>query len=466
MVNKAFEQITGATQAMVIGKTDGDFMHADLAEGCRKTDEEIMKSSGQLQLEDVLVGEDGRKTYLESVKVPVKDPRGHLLGLVGVTRDVTARKQAEKTLRAAVSSALKEKARTEAVISAIGDGLLILDDEFKIVYQNEVLREMAGNLVGEICYKTVDERDFICEDCPVELSFKDGLIHRAERTRTTKDAAIHIEMTSSPLRDAFGKIIAVIEIVRDVTERKNTEEVLRRSHEELEILVNERTAELMVMNDQLRNFSMHLQNVRENERTSIAREIHDDLGQTLTALKMDLSFLRKRLPGDQMPVIEKAESMAGLIDTTIQSVKRISTELRPGILDHLGLCAAIEWQAREFEKRSGISCEIVFEPEEIELDKNRSTTVFRIFQETLTNVARHAKATKISVLLQEQTADLLLQIRDNGIGITESAKNDPKSLGLIGIRERVNYWGGSLSIDGTPDQGTTVTVQFPLDVQG
>jgi signal transduction histidine kinase len=239
--------------------------------------------------------------------------------------------------------------------------------------------------------------------------------------------------------------------------------VLRRSRDELEILVGERTAELTRMNDQLRNLSAHLRKAREDERTRISHEVHDELGQSLTALKIDLTFLRKMLPRDQKSVIEKAASMADLVEATIQSVKRISTDLRPGMLDHLGITAAIEWQAEEFAKRTGIPCRVASEPEEISLDKDRTTTVFRIFQETLTNVARHAEATKVTVLLRTQPDGLVLEVKDNGKGITESQVSDPKSLGLIGIRERVNDWGGSLTISGSRSQGTTMTVRIPLE---
>jgi signal transduction histidine kinase len=217
------------------------------------------------------------------------------------------------------------------------------------------------------------------------------------------------------------------------------------------------------MNDQLRNLSLHLEKAREDERTRIAREIHDDLGQSLTALKISLSILKKKLPEDQKTVIEKAKSMDDLVEASIQSVKRISTDLRPALLDHLGLTSAIQWQADEFGKRTGIPCTVVFDPEQLSLDRDRTTTVFRIFQETLTNAARHANATKLSVLLRIQGADLELQVEDNGRGITEHAISDPKSLGLIGIRERVNTWGGSLAISGSRNKGTTVTVRIPLE---
>ncbi len=381
-------------------------------------------------------------------------------------QNIAEREQAERRLTAAVISSEQEKAKTEAVIAAIGDGLVIVDRDFKVIYQNEVMKKMIGNLVGEICYKTGEGRQTICENCPVELSFRDGLVHRVERTRVQETATSHLDITSSPLRNSSGEIIAVIEMVRDITERKRAEEVLRRSRNELELLVADRTAELTRMNDQLRNLSLHLQNAREDERTRIAREIHDDLGQSLTALKIELTLLRKRLPIERKSINEKVASMADLVETTIQSVKRISTDLRPGILDHLGLPSAIEWQAEEFQKRTGIDCSVVFDPEQFSLDKDRTTTVFRIFQETLTNAARHAHATKVSVLLRMEAGVLTLQVKDNGKGISERDISDSKSLGLIGIRERVNNWGGLLAISGSKNKGTLVTVRIPLDRAG
>jgi PAS domain S-box-containing protein len=379
-----------------------------------------------------------------------------------LTLNINERKQAERMLTAAVAGSEQEKAKSDAVIAAIGDGLVIVDRNFKILYQNEVMRKMIGNLVGETCYKAGEGRQTICENCAVELSFRDGQVHRMEKARTLETGTIHMDITSSPLRDAAGEIVAVIEMVRDITERKLAEEVLRRYRNELEILVGERTAELTMMNYQLRNLSAYLQKAREEERTRISHEVHDELGQALTALKIDLSFLKKGLPRDQQAAVEKVVSMSDLVDATIQSVKRISTDLRPGMLDHLGITAAVEWQAEEFAKRTGIPCTIASEPEEISLDRDRTTTVFRIFQETLTNVARHAKATQVAVLMRAGADGLTLEVRDNGKGITESQVSDPGSLGLLGIRERVNDWGGSLTISGSRDTGTTVAVRIPL----
>jgi signal transduction histidine kinase len=216
-----------------------------------------------------------------------------------------------------------------------------------------------------------------------------------------------------------------------------------------------------VAREQLRDLASYLQTAREEERAHIAREIHDEFGQALTALKMDLSWLTGRLPGGEPRLAEKISSMSDLVDSTIHTVRRVATELRPGLLDDLGLMAAIEWQAEEFAKRTGIDCELYLSNEEIVLDRDLATTAFRIFQETLTNVARHAEATRVRVELEDKPEELVLVVCDNGKGIAESQISGSKSLGLIGMRERARVWGGDVALQGVPGQGTTVTVRIP-----
>jgi signal transduction histidine kinase len=231
---------------------------------------------------------------------------------------------------------------------------------------------------------------------------------------------------------------------RELAERKQAESALKHSQE------------------QLRALSFHLQSVREEERTLIAREIHDELAQVLTALKMDCSWVDSRVP--QSPELrQKLESMSQLIDQTVTTVHRISSQLRPGLLDNLGLIAAIEWQAQEFQERTGIECDLRLPADDLVLDEERATAIFRIFQETLTNVARHAQATRVKIKLIEKVGKLVLRVSDNGRGIPPEQITDPMSLGLIGIRERVYPWGGAVKIKGMRDRGTTVSVTLPLD---
>ena len=255
----------------------------------------------------------------------------------------------------------------------------------------------------------------------------------------------HIEIRALPRFGPRRQMKGVIHIVRDISQRKESEERLRKSREKL------------------RNLTAHLHSVREEERKHIAREIHDELAQALTALKMDVFWMKKRLPDDNGVLLQKAQTMSGLIDTTIQSVQRIASELRPGLLDDLGLQEAVQWHTREFQDRTGIRCELAFEGEWEGLDPDRSITIFRVFQEALTNVARHAEATSVEMSCQATDRCVKIRIRDDGRGISREESADPKSFGIIGIRERVHYWGGSVSIQGAPGEGTTIKVSIPRD---
>lgn len=236
-----------------------------------------------------------------------------------------------------------------------------------------------------------------------------------------------------------------IVMLHDITYRKRAEESLRLSHQ------------------QMRELAARLQQAREEERAFIAREIHDELGQLLTGLKFDIKWFDKRLPRDAKMLRQKADSILELVDESIHALRRIATDFRPGVLDTLGLTAAIEWQAREFQKRTGIECEIGEQPLEQVADRQRETALFRIFQEALTNVARHSGATAVKVQLSRQNGSVMLQVRDNGRGITDIEINHSHSIGLLGMRERAHLFGGEVHFSGAPNQGTTVTASIPLD---
>jgi two-component system, NarL family, sensor histidine kinase UhpB len=228
------------------------------------------------------------------------------------------------------------------------------------------------------------------------------------------------------------------------TDRRLAEVQLRESHK------------------QLRALSVYLQHVREEERTRIAREVHDELGQALTSCKLDASWLAHHLPRNQKELSEKAEKLSTDIDSTIQTVRRISTELRPGILDYLGLAAALEWQAQEFQSRTGIRCHVSTQLHGPPLDPELTTTFFRIFQETLTNVIRHAEATDVDVQLKEEAARIILEVKDNGRGISREEITDPKSMGLLGMRERAALLGGDFRIQSLRGgKGTRACVAIP-----
>ena len=216
--------------------------------------------------------------------------------------------------------------------------------------------------------------------------------------------------------------------------------------------------------EQLRSLAHRLQDIREEEKERIARAVHDELGQQLTAIQLELNYLEEEIePGDKKkPLQESVHSMSHLIDNTIQSVQRISTELRPQILDVFGLGEAILWQTQDYQSKTGIHFDSTGVDNEIPLDQDRSITLFRVFQEALTNIFRHAKASKITIQLFQKNNFAVLKVSDNGIGIPADKIKNPKSLGLLGIRERLLAWNGTVDIESQPEKGTTVTVHIPL----
>ncbi|MES2019365.1 MAG: histidine kinase [Pseudomonadota bacterium] len=211
----------------------------------------------------------------------------------------------------------------------------------------------------------------------------------------------------------------------------------------------------------LAELTAHIEQVKEQERTRIAREIHDDLGGNLTAIKMALMMLTQRLPDDQPQLLERAGYVDALVDRTIEAVHRISLDLRPSMLD-FGLVAALEWQSREFEKQNGISCAFSSSEKEIDLSLDHATALFRIFQEALTNIAKHARATLVTVRLQVLKRQICLTIADNGVGIVAADRQKPQSFGLRGMSERAKALGGTLTLSPSHGGGATVTIKVKL----
>jgi two-component system, NarL family, sensor histidine kinase UhpB len=271
-------------------------------------------------------------------------------------------------------------------------------------------------------------------------------INQLETIRIRKDGErIDVSVTVSPIVSDTGGIIGASAIVRDISERRRVQEELRKS------------------NEQLHDLYGRLQSAREEERTRIAREIHDEFGQALTALKIDLAWIRRKLNGGEITILEKIENMSKSIVMTIGSIKRLSSDLRPAILDDFGLDAAIEWQAEEFQSRTGTRCEVVLDVDNAMIGTDVSTTIFRILQEAMTNIMRHASATKVLLELKEEYGELTFTVRDDGRGISNAEIANPRSYGLMGIRERVYSLGGAVEIAGVPGEGTVLCVRIPLE---
>jgi PAS domain S-box-containing protein len=328
-------------------------------------------------------------------------------------------------------------------VERMNEGAAVLSRDHTVLHCNGRFARFLGRGLQSVIGSSM--LDLVWPDDHPKL---DALLRRAAqrncrgeiRLQSRKGAPLSVHLSLNPLR--LDSTRAVCLIASDLSETKRAEQELRASSE------------------QLRNLTAHLQSVREEERARISREVHDELGQSLTAVKMDLAWLAGRLPQKDGPMLKRIRSTQQLADSIIQSIRRISTELRPAVLD-LGLAAAVEWQVQEFEARSGIRCKVRLLTRQV-VASNASTAMFRIFQETLTNVARHAKATRAEVVLQKQRDRLVLLIHDNGRGFDQADPSLSKSLGLLGMRERAAIMGGQVNISSAAGKGTTVTAWIPL----
>ena len=398
---------------------------------------------------------DGRRVWIAWTNKTVFDAEGTLVEVLSIGTDVTDRKRAEEVLHK--NDQLLRRAEE---VAKFGNWEFFLDENK--VQASEGARAIYGLEIKEWSISDVRKialpeyramlatalKELIEEGIPYNVEFK--------ICRPTDGKIIHINSMAE--YDAAKNV--VFGVIQDITDRKQVEAELRIAHEKLELRVVERTLELNESNEQLRNLAAHLQSVREDERIKIAREIHDDLGQTLAAQKMELSWFLDKY-GDHKLIFNKANTMLDNIDLTIQAVKRICTELRPSLLDDFGLAEAMQWQANEFQKRTRIECKVESSPEDFELDKERSTVLFRIFQETLTNVLKHAEATKVIARLTEDNGNILLEVKDNGKGLTNEELSKHQSFGIIGMRERVYPWGGEIKITTYKNRGTTIKVSMP-----
>lgn len=341
-----------------------------------------------------------------------------------------------------------QKLHLAAIVESSADAIVSTDMNGTIISWNSGAENMCGYtsleavgmniavLLGpQEAQKTEEIIKKMRQSCRVE-HYETAVLRKDGKT-------IYISLTLSPIVDTPGHIIGISAIARDISESKQTEDRLRHSSE------------------QLRALSAHLQSIREEERTNVARDIHDELGQALTGLKMDLLRLARKPPEDRKLLSNEIRSMGKPVDDIIKAVRKISRQLRPDVLD-LGLLAAIEWQVEDFEKRTRIECLFSSTMEEDgDLNQDLSTVLFRILQEALTNIVRHAQATQVQVNVKRDNGYVTLVVADNGKGIREHEISDPNSLGLLGIRERAVLFGGQVEIVGSRERGTSLTVMIP-----
>ena len=344
------------------------------------------------------------------------------------------------------------QARVGDIVDTAMDAIISADESQRIVLYNPSAERMFGwpreAVVGQPLDLLLPERFRAAHRGHVGEFARTGATSRrmggasSLRGLRANGEEFPIEASISQHHENDRKLLTVI--LRDVTERMRAEEEVRQSQKDL------------------RELSAAAHTIREQERRRVAREIHDELGQSLTALKMDVAWMLENLSAGSPPLSEKLQAMRSQLDATVAATRRISADLRPLMLDDLGLIPAAEWLAQNFSERTGIPCRLQIKPADIELAEPYASALYRILQESLTNVARHAKATRVEVVLEKADGALNLTVRDDGRGFSPAETRVHKTYGLLGLRERTVLLGGETRIASEPGRGTTISVRLPL----
>ena len=440
-VNQIAARAMGGKAEELVGRRQGDLFRPDLAARHSLAIQHVFHTGETVVTEDQ---QDlhTRPVWIDTRLVPFRDPSGNIAAVVGIVRDVSERRVAQETL-----------ALREAYLRSMLDNLPYLawlknpEGKFQVVNQpfaNATGRARPANVLGLDDFAVWPHElalRYVADDQEVMQTQQQKLV---EEQISVLGELRWVETFKSPVFDAAGKVIGTTGLAHDITQRRQLQEEQRRSRE------------------QLRALAAHVESVREQERVRIAREIHDELGQSLTCMGMDLAFLDRQIDPDNKEAAARVAALVELVKDTIRCVRRISSELRPSILDDLGLGAAIEWLANDFETRTHIQCTVEV-PEDLSLSFELATPLFRVCQEALTNVTRHAGATSVSIWLACSDTDIALDIKDNGRGITEEEIRRYGSLGLLGMKERIGILGGTLDVAGKPGGGTALSIRIPLN---
>jgi len=363
--------------------------------------------------------------------------KSNLIRLPNAIRHAMNEKEALNKLRTS-------EERYRQIVETAQEGIWMFNRDFETIFANrkmcDILEYSQEEMMGKTHSWFIDEGSKLMVIRAIQSNVSENTEFRCI---TKSGRQIWLQISTSPLVDRNKEFIGMLGMVTDVTDQKEAHEKLVRSEV------------------QIRNFAKYLNQTMEEVSSRIAREIHDELGQQLAGIKMALASLKKT--GDQASREEKIDGIVADVDGTIQSVRKIATELRPGILDSLGLIPSIEWMVNEFQRKAGIRCVTDIEVKEQKFDKDISICFFRVCQESLTNISKHAQASEVKVKVYQNEKELLLVISDNGKGMAEEKLENPFSMGLLGMRERASIIGGDLQIISRENEGTTVQLKVSIN---
>ncbi len=386
----------------------------------------------------------GKEVYLRYIITPIHGKNNQIAGVQCLLEDITQRKRAEQALKESEYQ-LRESQKVAHLGSYIYDitsGTWDSSPTLNTVFG--INEKYKTDFEGWMHIVHSEDREMMREYFKNRVLKEHHFFNKEYRIQRINDKKVRWVHGLGELEfDARGHLVKMIGTIQDITERKLVEQSLKQSEE------------------QLRQLTIYMDSKTEEEKKRIGREIHDGLGQLLTGLKMDLQWISKKWPAESATLKTKFKSMNNIIDTSVKEVQKLSIQLRPKMLDELGLSETMQWEADQFEERTGIYCNVQFTPDEFEVEHERSSTIYRILMELLTNIYRHAKATKVDVLLEKQKAAYVLNVSDNGVGIKQEQIESKYSFGLISLTERVNTWNGSVKIMGKENKGTNIRVIIP-----
>lgn len=441
--NSYFRVLTGWEPSEIVGREVEWLIYPEDASQVRDQFERRMRGERMNdRMEARLKGKNGKPIWCDATANSVLED-GRIAGVQVFLRDISAKKRAEAELQ-------EWKNRYETAIETCGHVLYDWDPENDEMTFGGKVEEVLGYGPGEL---KVFSRDCIPLIHPEDI---EGLLKDIEwilesraacpleyRIRRKDGRYILVEDNRYFFPDPSGKGERIVGTIADITEAREAERRLEDYR------------------GQFRRLAEHVASATEKERSLVARELNDDLGEVLIDLNQDIAYLEREDGKGGGEIGELLERMRGLLDSALEGVRRISTALRPKVLDDLGLVAAIDWQAQEFSRRTGIACRIESKMEAIDLEPDKALALFRIFQETLTNAGLHSKADRVEVELSAPAGEIRLEVADNGIGIRKERLYEARSLGLLGMRERALSWGGRVEIGESPGGGTSVLAILP-----